>query len=179
MLVAPTCTAGPQVLQENIAQSIELSLLDCHLPTEHPGKRPTHTWLSTWCKAKWDLLDQAAFFHFSMLKSWCSCAHCWCFQECTGVSMETLIVLQQCSAVHSKLWYAVHSDILNQQTFFSAMWAKVARDHTSQPSVPPCISKLFRPMTLVTGSPLVFLWTTVDYEHSKRSPNYHCSDRAI
>jgi len=45
------------------------------------------TQLSTWCKGKWDSLDQMTFFNGPKVKFWCLRPHSRCFWWCTRVIM--------------------------------------------------------------------------------------------
>lgn len=129
-----------QVLPENLT----LPSLACLLPIMHPGARfprqimHMHAEQGAW---KHNSSDQAAFFHCSMVQSWCSCSHCH-FEWCTGFSIGTLSGLQ---LAYTANWLFWHLSI--RTNFFLAIWATVARllDWTTrehrQSSLPMCITE--------------------------------------
>ncbi len=130
-----------------------------------PGKQCTRTRPSTRCKRKHDSLDQATFFHCSVVQFWCSRAHCWRFWRWTGQHghPDWSAAMQphtQQSAMHCVFW---HLSIRTSFNFLSYSSSFVISDHTGQPSLLLCISE---PWTLMTLSPVhhcSFLpWTTFD-----------------
>lgn len=76
--------------------------------------------------------DQAAFFHCSMVQSWCSCSHCH-FEWCTGFSIGTLSGLQLAYTANWLFWHlSIRTNFFGNLSYSSS---PVGLDHTGAQTV--------------------------------------------
>lgn len=101
----------------------------CILVPGSPGKSCTCTLQGAW---KHNSSDQAAFFHCSMVQSWCSCSHCH-FEWCTGFSIGTLSGLQLAYTENWLFWHlSIRTNFFGNLSYSSS---PVGLDHTGAQTV--------------------------------------------